>query len=88
MAQRDDEDALVGFVARGEAEDFVARCREASAVLVAILMPPIPEEEVARLEEAGVVCFSREEAEDAVMAGLLHPEQVGSTPLVRCLEGA
>lgn len=86
-AEKDGEEALLGFLLPGEASEYADRCAESSASLGAVLLEPLGEAEVARLEEAGVACFSRDETEDAVMMAWFHKEDLEATPFARFLEG-
>lgn len=85
--EKDGEEALLGFIRRGDATAFVDRCAESSAALGAVLMEPLPADEIARLEEAGVACFSREDMEDVVLMAWFQKGELAAAPFVRFLEG-
>lgn len=86
-ARKDGEEALLGFIQRGQTPAFLDRCADSSAALGAVLIDPFPDDEVARLEEAGIECFSREEMEDVVLMAWFKKAELVASPFVRFLEG-
>ncbi|HKZ98124.1 MAG TPA: hypothetical protein VJ326_00815 [Thermoplasmata archaeon] len=86
-AEKDGEEAMLGFLLLGEAVGYLERVADSEAALGAVLMDAIPEAEVAQLEEAGVTCFPREALEDVVLSAWLRPDDLDASPFVRFLEG-
>jgi hypothetical protein len=86
-AEKDGEEALLGFLQAGEASSYVDRTADSAAALGAVLLDGVPDDEVARLQEAGVSTFRREELEDVVMGAWFGKPDVDASPFVKFLEG-
>lgn len=87
LAKREGTGVILGFIGTGEAPGFVDRCETSTASSAAILLEPIPDPEVVMMEEAGIVCFPREDIEEFVVAGLLRRATAAGSDFVRFLEG-
>jgi len=87
IAEREGSGVILGFVHAGEARGFIDRCETSTASSAAILLEPVPDSEVVMMEEAGIVCFPRDDVEEFVVASLLRKAVAAGSDFARFLEG-
>lgn len=83
LGTRDGAELILAFLRRGEATAFLEAREGSSATLAAVLLEETSPDEAEALEAAGVACYSREEAEEAVLAAWLG--RGGTSELARFL---
>lgn len=88
VGAKGDSEILLAFLTARDVSGFLGRAEETSATVGAVLLDAVPGTEVVRLEEVGVVCFDREDAEDAVLADLMHRQTRRGSAFLEFLENA